>query len=98
MTRKCHVPFCRAVGGVTLSLTLIFGLKTFLTVSDGTPIKSPLFFNQFRSLLRKANKNLSSKLTLPMGRGRKSLFFKLDLDFIPGAVSLVWNSGERTSY
>ncbi|MDJ0535047.1 MAG: hypothetical protein QNJ70_21615 [Xenococcaceae cyanobacterium MO_207.B15] len=75
-----------------------FGLKTFLTVSDGTPIKSPLFFNQFRSLLRKANKNLSSKLTLPMGRGRKSLFFKLDLDFIPGAVSLVWNRGERTSY
>ena len=24
MTRKCHVPFCRAVGGATLSLTLIF--------------------------------------------------------------------------
>ncbi len=40
---------------------LDFGLKTFLTVSDGTKIKSPLFFNQFRSLLRKANKNLSSK-------------------------------------
>ncbi|MDJ0534417.1 MAG: transposase [Xenococcaceae cyanobacterium MO_207.B15] len=32
-------------------------------------------------------------LTLPMGRGRKSLSFKLDLDFIPGAVSLVWNRG-----
>ena len=40
---------------------LDFGLKTFLTVSDGTKIESPLFFNQFRSLLRKANKNLSSK-------------------------------------
>ena len=38
-----------------------FGLKTFLTVSDGTTIESPLFFNQFRSLLKKANKNLSSK-------------------------------------
>ena len=38
-----------------------FGLKTFLTVSDGTTIKSPLFFNQFRSLLKKANKNISSK-------------------------------------
>ena len=23
MTRKCHVPFCRAVEGATLSLTLI---------------------------------------------------------------------------
>jgi putative transposase len=33
------------------------------------------------------------KLTLPMGRGRKSLFFKLDLDFVPGATSLVWNRG-----
>ena len=32
-------------------------------------------------------------LTLPMGRGRKSLFFKLKLDFSPGAVSLVWNRG-----
>ncbi len=38
-----------------------FGLKTFLTVSDGTKIESPLFFNQFHSLLRSANKNLSSK-------------------------------------
>ncbi len=38
-----------------------FGLKTFLTVSDGTTIDSPLFFKKFRSLLRKANQNLSSK-------------------------------------
>ena len=38
-----------------------FGLKTFLTANDGTEIKSPLFFNEFHSLLRKANKNLSSK-------------------------------------
>ena len=38
-----------------------FGLKTFLTVSDGTTIESPLFFNQFRFLLKSANKNLSSK-------------------------------------
>ena len=32
-------------------------------------------------------------LTLPMGRGRKSLSFKLKLNFVPGAVSLVWNRG-----
>ena len=38
-----------------------FGLKTFLTVSDGTTIDSPLFFNKFRSLLRKANQNLANK-------------------------------------
>ncbi|MDJ0596857.1 MAG: transposase [Pleurocapsa sp. MO_226.B13] len=35
----------------------------------------------------------NGKLTLPMGRGRKSLFFKLKLDFVPGATSLVWNRG-----
>ena len=35
----------------------------------------------------------SGKLILPMGRGRQSLSFKLDLDFIPGATSLVWNRG-----
>ncbi len=33
------------------------------------------------------------KLTLPMGRGRKSLSFQLTLDFVPGACSLVWNRG-----
>ena len=35
----------------------------------------------------------NEKLTLPMGRGRKSLSFKLKLDFVPGAISLVWRSG-----
>ena len=37
------------------------GLKTFLTVSDGTTINSPLFFNQSRSRLKAASRNLSSK-------------------------------------
>jgi len=38
-----------------------FGLKTFLTVSDGTSIESPLFFNQSRSELKAANLKISSK-------------------------------------
>ena len=38
-----------------------FGLKTFLTGSDKTSIKSPLFFNQSRNRLACASKNLSSK-------------------------------------
>jgi putative transposase len=38
-----------------------YGLKTFLTVSDGTSIESPLFFNQARKKLKTASKNLSSK-------------------------------------
>ncbi len=39
-----------------------FGLKTFLTASDGTEIQSPLFFKQSISQLKKANKSLSKKV------------------------------------
>jgi len=38
-----------------------FGLKTFLTGSDGSIIKSPLFFNQLRNKLKAANRSLSRK-------------------------------------
>jgi putative transposase len=38
-----------------------YGLRTFLTVSDGRTIKSPLFFNQAREKLKIASKKLSSK-------------------------------------
>ena len=38
-----------------------YGLKTFLTVNDGTSIDSPLFFNQSRNRLKAASRNLSSK-------------------------------------
>ena len=38
-----------------------FGLKQFLTISDGTVIESPLFFNQSRSALKTANRSLSRK-------------------------------------
>ncbi len=40
-----------------------FGLKTFLTASDLTVIESPLFFNEFRSQLKAASRNISSKRT-----------------------------------
>lgn len=40
-----------------------------------------------------AVKYSNGKLVLPMGRGRQSLSFKLKLDFVPGATSLVWNRG-----
>ena len=42
MTRKCHVPFCRAVEGATLSLTLIIrdeGLR-ILNLTSGTGDKA----------------------------------------------------------
>ncbi|MEM7725443.1 MAG: transposase [Cyanobacteria bacterium P01_A01_bin.45] len=38
-----------------------YGLKTFLTVSDGTSIESPLFFKQSRNRLKAASRNLSRK-------------------------------------
>ena len=38
-----------------------FGLKTFLTGSDGSIIKSSLFFNQLRNKLKAANRSLSRK-------------------------------------
>ena len=38
-----------------------YGLRTFLTVSDGTTVDSPLFFNQSRNRLKAASRNLSSK-------------------------------------
>jgi putative transposase len=38
-----------------------FGLKTFLTLSDGTRHESPLFYKQSADLLKKASRFLSSK-------------------------------------
>jgi putative transposase len=39
-----------------------FGLKTFLTASNAEDIESPLFFKQNRPLVRKAHKQVSSKV------------------------------------
>ena len=52
-----------------------FGLKTFLTVSNGEDIESPLFFHQNSNAVRKANRNLSKKQRLSNNRrkARKSL-------------------------
>ena len=38
-----------------------FGLKTFLTASDGNDIESPLFFRQSANEVKKASQGLSSK-------------------------------------
>lgn len=38
-----------------------FGLKTYLTLSDGTQVTSPQFFKQYQNKLREANKELSRK-------------------------------------
>jgi len=38
-----------------------FGLKTFLTFSDGSEVVTPLFFNEGRKAVRRANQQLASK-------------------------------------
>lgn len=42
------------------SIGLDFGLKTYLTKSDGSKIGSPLFFKQYQNKIRKLNKRLSN--------------------------------------
>lgn len=43
------------------SVGMDFGLKTYLTLSNGTEIKSPQFFKAYQSQVKKANKISSSK-------------------------------------
>lgn len=42
------------------SLGLDFGLKTYLTKSDGSKINSPLFFKQYQNKIRKLNRKFSN--------------------------------------
>lgn len=42
------------------SIGLDFGLKTYLTKSDGSKIDSPLFLKQYQNKIRKLNKRLSN--------------------------------------
>ncbi|MBW4479299.1 MAG: transposase [Tolypothrix brevis GSE-NOS-MK-07-07A] len=52
-----------------------FGLKTFLTCSDGTKIESPLFFKQSLNIVKKASRYHSKKLkgSANRERARKNL-------------------------
>ena len=47
-----------------------FGLKTFLTLSDGTVIRSPEFFRRGAAGVRKANRALSRKVPGSNGYAR----------------------------
>lgn len=44
-----------------IAVGIDFGLKTFLTLSDGTKIESPQFFKSYIKKIRKASRELSSK-------------------------------------
>lgn len=41
------------------SIGIDFGLKTYMTLSDGKSIQSPLFFNRYQKKVKKCNRNLS---------------------------------------
>lgn len=41
------------------SVGIDFGLKTYMTLSDGKSIQSPLFFNRYQKKVKKCNRNLS---------------------------------------
>ena len=53
------------------SIGLDFGLKTYLTKSDGSKIDSPLFFKQYQNKIRKLNKRLSNAKKGSNNRRRK---------------------------
>ena len=57
-----------------------FGLKTFLTCSDGTKIESPQFFKQSLNAIKKASKQHSKKLkgSSNRERARKNLVRKYE--------------------
>ncbi len=48
-----------------------FGLKTFLTCSDGTKIESPQFFKQSLNAVKKSSRQHSQKLKGSASRERK---------------------------
>ena len=60
MTRKCHVPFCRAVGRATSSLTLIIrdeGLRISKSLTSGTGDKA------YRQTVRRSNRGRKKSTT-----------------------------------
>jgi len=60
-------PFER-VGNSTIGMD--FGLKVYLTLSDGKEIKSPEFFKQNLKLIKKSNKKVSTKRKGSNNRGK----------------------------
>lgn len=57
------------------SVGLDFGLKTYLTKSDGSKINSPLFFKQYQNKIRKLNRKFSN--AKKGSNNRKRRLFKL---------------------
>lgn len=62
--------YSKTHNGATIGID--FGLKTFLTLSNGEKISSPLFFKNDMKKIRKLSQNLSEKQRLPAGYMRFS--------------------------
>lgn len=57
----CQIEQNQVLARTGKSVGFDFGLKTFLTASDGNDIESPVFFKQNADAIRKANRNLARK-------------------------------------
>jgi putative transposase len=56
-----HIATSNIGGGTRSEVGVDFGLKTYLTLSDGTQIEAPSFYKQGMNELAKANRNLARK-------------------------------------
>ena len=54
------------------SIGIDFGLKTYMTLSDGKSIQSPLFFNRHQKKIKKCNRKLSNARKGSNNRKRRS--------------------------
>ena len=61
------------------SVGIDFGLKTYLTLSNGIKYKSPLFFNKYSKEIRNLNRRLSK--AVKSSNNRKKKLFELQLLF-----------------
>lgn len=57
------------------SVGIDFGLKTYMTLSDGSFVQSPLFFKQYQKKINRCNQRLSGSDKRSNNRKRRSLDF-----------------------
>lgn len=77
------------------SVGIDFGLKTYMTLSDGKSIQSPLFFNRYQKKIKKCNRNLSRSEKGSNNRKRR-LFELHQTNWRVRVIPTVVKPGSRT--
>lgn len=67
---KSSVSYGKSRNGASIGID--FGLKTYLTLSNGENIESPLFFNRYQKKIKKRNRKLSKAKKGSNNRKRRS--------------------------